>query len=146
MPVKMGCNTGLRPPFSLLISPPFRRLSCWDKTGTSGKEKSPHISLKAKPKPGSACSGPYQEARYFEKFRNKNYHCTALRGKTPLQYVVSEDIYIRKLHHDVTLKKFDLSLKDGYIQLIRFIRSDCRLDVFGEKFKMPERVKYTITP
>ncbi|GAH82722.1 unnamed protein product, partial [marine sediment metagenome] len=69
-------------------------------------------------------------------------HCSALRGKTPLQYFASEDIYIRKLDHDVMLKKIDLSLEDGYIHLIRFIRSDCRLDVFGEKFKMPERVKY----
>ncbi len=83
-----------------------------------------------------------QEARYFEKFRNKNHHCSALRGKTPMQYVASEDIYIRKLDHDVTLKKIDLSLEDGYIHLIRFIRSDCQLDVFGEKFKMPEKVKY----
>ena len=83
-----------------------------------------------------------QEARTFEDFRNKNHHCSALQGKTPLQWVASEDICICKLDHAVTLKKIDLSLEDGYIHLIRFIRSDCQLDVFGEKFKMPERVKY----
>ena len=83
-----------------------------------------------------------QEARTFEDFRNKNHHCSALQGKTPLQWVASEDICICKLDHAVTLKKIDLSLEDGYIHLIRFIRSDCQLDVFGEKIKMPERLKY----
>ena len=83
-----------------------------------------------------------REARNFETFRNKNHHCSALQGKTPLQYVASENIYIRKLERDVTLNKIDLSLEDGYVHLIRFIRSDCQLDVFGEKFKLPEKVKY----
>ena len=83
-----------------------------------------------------------QEARSFEKFRNKNHHCSALQGKTPLQYVASEGIIIHKLDRDITLKKIDLSLEDGYIHLIRFIRSDCQLDVFSEKFKLPARVMY----
>ena len=72
----------------------------------------------------------------------KNHHCSTLQGKTPLKYVSSENIYIRKRDHDVTLNKTDLSLEDGYVHLLRFIRSDCQLAVFGEKFKMPERVKY----
>ena len=59
-----------------------------------------------------------------------------------MQYIASENIYIRKLAHDVTLNKIDLSLEEGYVHLIRFIRSDCQLNVFGEKFKLPDKVKY----
>lgn len=83
-----------------------------------------------------------QEALFFEKFRNRNHRCSALQGRTPLQYIASENIYIRKLDGNVVLKKIDLSLEDGYIHLIRFIRSDCQLDVYGVKFKMPKRVMY----
>ncbi|MCK4527983.1 transposase [candidate division WOR-3 bacterium] len=83
-----------------------------------------------------------QEALFFEKFRNRNHRCSALHGRTPLQYIASEDIYIRKLDGNVVLKKIDLSLEDGYIHIIRFIRSDCQLNVYGEKFKMPKRVMY----
>lgn len=82
------------------------------------------------------------EARDFEKFRNNNHRCSALQGKTPVQYVASEGIHICKLNRAVSLKRIDLSLEDGYIHLIRFIRSDCQLNVFGEKFKMPKSLKY----
>jgi transposase-like protein len=83
-----------------------------------------------------------QEAHIFNTFRNSNHHCTALQGKTPLQYIAFEDIYICKLKGDVVLKKIDFSLHDGYIHLIRFIRSDLQLNVYGEKFRMPKRVMY----
>jgi hypothetical protein len=83
-----------------------------------------------------------QEAHIFNTFRNSNHHCTALQGKTPLQYIAFEDIYICKLKGDVVLKKIDFSLHDGYIHLIRFIRSDLQLNVYGEKFRMPKRAMY----
>ena len=83
-----------------------------------------------------------QEAHIFNTFRNSNHHCTALQGKTPRQYIASEDIYIHKLESDVVLKKIDLSLHDGYIHLIRFIRSDLQLNVCGEKFNMPKKLMY----
>ncbi len=83
-----------------------------------------------------------KEARTFEKFRNKNHRCSAIRGKTPMQHMESEDIQLHKLAPNVSLGKIDLSLEDGHIHLIRFIRSNCQLDVFGEKFKLPKKVKY----
>jgi putative transposase len=82
------------------------------------------------------------EARAFEDFRNKHHRCSALRGKTPMHHVESEGIQLRKLAPTVSLKTIDLSLEDGCIHLIRFIRSNCHLDVFGEKFKLPKRLKY----
>ncbi len=82
------------------------------------------------------------QARVFANFRNKNHRCTSLHGKTPMQHVKGQGIKINKLDRAVSLKRIDLSLEDGYIHLIRFIRSDCKLNIFGEKFKMPKRVKY----
>ena len=34
-------------------------------------------------------------------------------------------------------------IPDGNIILIRFIRSDCMLDIFGEKFKVPKNLVYS---
>ncbi len=79
-----------------------------------------------------------QEARKFEDFRNKNHRCTGIKGKTPMQHIQAEGINTHKLDRSVSLKKIGLSLADGYIHLVRFVRSNLNIDVFGEKFKMPE--------
>jgi len=83
-----------------------------------------------------------QQAECFEKFRNQNHRCTALGGKIPMQHVTSEGIPIRRLDASLKLKEVDLTLTDGYVHLVRFIRSDCLLNIFGEKFKVPKEVKY----
>ena len=83
-----------------------------------------------------------REAGKFERFFNRNHRTSTLDGKTPMEFVASEKILIRRLDKSVSLKETDLSLADGFIHLIRFIRSDRKLDVFGEKFKMPKDVQY----
>jgi putative transposase len=83
-----------------------------------------------------------REAGKFERFFNRNHHTSSLAGKTPMDYVKTEGISLHKLDAGVFLKKIDLTLADGYIHLIRFIRSDLKLDIFGEKFKMPKEIKY----
>ena len=35
-----------------------------------------------------------------------------------------------------------MPINDGYIQIIRLIRSDLKLNIFGEIFKMPKTLKY----
>jgi hypothetical protein len=35
------------------------------------------------------------------------------------------------------------SIPDGTISLIRFIRSDRKLDIFGERFQLPKALIYT---
>ena len=62
--------------------------------------------------------------------------------KTTLIFLLMAFITIHKLSATVSLKQIDLSLAHGYIHLIRFIRSDCRLDIFGEKFRLPKSVQY----
>jgi transposase len=83
-----------------------------------------------------------KEAKVFERFRNNNHRCTGIHSRTPAQHVKAEDIKIDKLDRDVHLKNIDLSLADGYIHLIRFIRSDLKLGIFSEKFKMPKSIQY----
>lgn len=48
---------------------------------------------------------------------------------------------IRLLSSDFRLPE-RLSIAPGYIHLIRFIRSDRILDIFGEKYFMPDDVEY----
>lgn len=83
-----------------------------------------------------------QKARTFEGFFNANCRTRSLDGKTPWEHVKSEGIHIHLLDKSVRLKNIDLSLADGEIHLIRFIRSDRKLDIFGEKFSMPGNVQY----
>lgn len=83
-----------------------------------------------------------QEARIFEKFRNTKQPCSTLQGKTPTKYIETENISIVKLDRSISLRKIDLSLSDGYIHFVRFIRSDCAITIFGEKFKVHKSLKY----
>ena len=79
-----------------------------------------------------------QQARGFELFHNQNHRYSTMQGKTPLEKVSGELKYLPK---DFRLPK-KLSIVPGHIHLIRFIRSNRVLDIFGEKFSMPMEVEY----
>lgn len=61
-----------------------------------------------------------------------------MEGKTPLEKVSGELKYLSK---DFKLPK-KISIVPGYIHLIRFIRSNRILDIFGEKFSLSMEVEY----
>lgn len=61
-----------------------------------------------------------------------------MEGKTPAEKVSGELKYLPK---DFKLPK-GLSIAPGYIHVIRFIRSNRILDIFGDKFSMPMEVEY----
>ena len=79
-----------------------------------------------------------QQAKGFEAFQNQNHHYSTLEGKTPVE----------KLSGNITLLPLDFKLPEklaivpGYVHLIRFIRSNRILDVFGEKLLMPSEVEH----
>jgi len=79
-----------------------------------------------------------EESKVFESFHNHNHRYSTLHGKTPLE-VYSGD-------GDLLLENFRLPLKlfiaPGYVHMVRFIRSDRILDVFGEKFLLPMEYEY----
>ena len=83
---------------------------------------------------------PYllQQVQGFETFHDQNHRYSTLGGKTPDE----------KCSGDITLLPSDfrvpekLDITPGYVHLIRFIRSNRVLDIFGEKISMPLDVEY----
>jgi putative transposase len=79
-----------------------------------------------------------QQSRYFEVFHNQNHRYSTLEGKTPAEKVSGN---LKFLEADFRIPK-ELPIASGYVHIIRFIRSNRILDVFGEKFSMPVNVEY----
>lgn len=79
-----------------------------------------------------------QQSRGFEAFHNSNHRYSTMKGKTPEERVSGKLTY---LPDDFRLPE-RLALTPGLIHLIRFIRSNRVLDVFGEKVAMPSEVEY----
>lgn len=79
-----------------------------------------------------------QQAKGFEAFHNQNHRYSTLGGKTPAEKV-SEPLNF--LPPDFKLPK-KIEIAPGNVHLIRFIRSNRILDIFGEKFPMPIEVEY----
>jgi putative transposase len=79
-----------------------------------------------------------QQAEGFEVFHNENHHYSTLEGRTPAQKVRGN---LELLPANFKLPK-ELPVAPGYVHLIRFIRSDRILDIFGEKFPMPLDVEH----
>lgn len=79
-----------------------------------------------------------QQAKGFEVFHNEHHRYSTMHGKTPKQQI-SGDIHLLPKDFKISEK---LTIADGYIHLIRFIRSNRILDIFGEKFAMPMSVEY----
>lgn len=80
--------------------------------------------------------------KHFLNFHNNNHVYSANKGKTPQQVLKLESIKPNKLPPDYQLPK-QLNIPDeGYIHLIRFIRSDLKLNIWGELFPMPKKSMY----
>lgn len=79
-----------------------------------------------------------QQAKGFEIFHNEHHRYSTMHGRTPNQQV-SKDNHLLPKNFKIPEQ---LTIADGYIHLIRFIRSSRILDIFGEKFAMPMSVEY----
>lgn len=79
-----------------------------------------------------------QQAKCFEIFHNQNHRYSTLKGKTPLEKKTGN---LKLLSPDFAIPR-KLTITPGYIHIIRFIRSNRILDIFGEKFSMPMEVEY----
>jgi len=78
------------------------------------------------------------QAKGFEIFHDNNHRYSTLEGKTPVEKRSGDIKYLTK---DFKLPS-KLNIAPGYIHLIRFIRSNRILDIFGEKFSMPTQLEY----
>ena len=83
-----------------------------------------------------------QQSKNFQRFHNKHHRYSCLKGKTPLETIEKEHFKPNSLGPNTKLPELDY-VPDGDIVLIRFIRSDRILDIFGEKFLVPERLVYS---
>jgi len=83
-----------------------------------------------------------QASLLFEQKHNSRYRYYKLRGKTPLETLAQTN---KKLRFPQQENPPHLPLEKpqtGCYHLVRFIRSDLRLNIFGELFKVPPQLQY----
>ena len=83
-----------------------------------------------------------QESLAFEHRHNNTYRYSKIKGKTPLKALASmEKKLIFPSKGDAPRYPLDKP-EEGCYHLVRFIRSDCRLNIFGEMFSAPPETQY----
>lgn len=83
-----------------------------------------------------------RQSKNFQQFHNKNHRYSCLKGKTPLEVIDDDKFKPVTLGPNTRMPKLD-SLPDGTISLIRFIRSDRILNIFGEQFEVSKDLVYS---
>jgi len=82
------------------------------------------------------------ESPKFDDYHNDHYLYSCIKSKTPNQVVQEDAIGIELLPKSFRLPKDKIPIEDGYIHFFRFIRSDRKLVVFGEKFTVSKDLVY----
>lgn len=83
-----------------------------------------------------------QESLAFEHRHNNTYRYSKIKGKTPLKALANmEKKLIFPSKGDAPRYPLDKP-EEGCYHLVRFIRSDCRLNIFGEMFPAPPETQY----
>ena len=83
-----------------------------------------------------------RQSKNFQQFHNKNHRYSCLKGKTPLEIIDADEFTPLTLGPNTRMPKLHF-LPDGTISLIRFIRSDRILNIFGEKFEVSKDLVYS---
>jgi len=83
-----------------------------------------------------------QESLAFEHRHNSTYRYSKLKGKTPLKALAGmEKKLVFPSKRDAPKHPLDKP-EEGCYHFVRFIRSDCRLNIFGEIFPVPQETQY----
>jgi transposase InsO family protein len=83
-----------------------------------------------------------QESLAFEHRHNSTYRYSKIQGKTPLQALAGlEKKLVFPSKNDPPRHPLDKP-EEGCYHLVRFIRSDCRINIFGEMFPAPPETQY----
>jgi putative transposase len=78
----------------------------------------------------------------FEQKHNSRYRYTKLQGRTP-QATLQQSRQQIRFPSSAAAPRYPLSKPvSGYYHLVRFIRSDALLDIFGERFRLPSETVY----
>lgn len=83
-----------------------------------------------------------RQSKNFQRFHNKHHRYSCLKGKTPLEVIRNSNFKPVTIGANTKLPQLD-EVPDGNIILIRFIRSNRLLDIFGEKFKVSKKLVYS---
>jgi len=82
------------------------------------------------------------ESLAFEHRHNSTYRYSKIQGKTPLRALASMEKTL-VFPSKGNAPKYPLDKpEEGYYHLVRFIRSDCRLNIFSEMFSAPPETQY----
>ena len=82
-----------------------------------------------------------RQSKNFQRFHNKNHRYSCLNGRTPAEVIAAIKEKPNILPPATKLPQLE-KIPNGRIVLIRFIRSDRMLDIFTEKFQVPENLVY----
>lgn len=83
-----------------------------------------------------------QESLAFEQRHNSTYRYSKIKGKTPLMALADKNVkLIFPSKSDAPKHPLDKP-EEGCYHLVRFIRGDCRLNIFGEMFSVPPQTQY----
>jgi transposase InsO family protein len=83
-----------------------------------------------------------QESLAFEHRHNSIYRYSKIQGKTPLKALAGlEKKLVFPTKSDTPRHPLDKP-EEGFYHLVRFIRSNCRMNIFGEMFSAPPETQY----
>lgn len=83
-----------------------------------------------------------RQSKNFQQFHNKNHRYSCLKGKTPLEVIAADEFKPLTLGPNTRMPKLHF-LPGGTISLIRFIRNDRILNIFGEQFEVSKDLVYS---
>ncbi len=83
-----------------------------------------------------------RESLLFEQKHNTRYRYTKLRGRTPQMALVQQQQQLRLPASPKAPQHPLPKPENGCYHLVRFIRSNAVLDIFGEKFRVPPEAVY----
>jgi len=83
-----------------------------------------------------------RQSKAFQRFHNKHHRYSCLKGKTPDEFIKIHDYKPLTIGPNSKIPNL-YDIPEGNIILIRFIRSDRKLDIFGEKFHVPKDLVYS---
>jgi len=78
----------------------------------------------------------------FEQRHNSKYRFSKLKGKTPLKTLSESKVKLRFPNESDAPKHPLKKPETGRYHFVRFIRSNLKLDIFGETFSVPPELKY----
>ncbi len=83
-----------------------------------------------------------RQSKNFQTFHNRHHRYSCLNGKTPNEFTQCDGFKPLTLGPNTKLTELD-EIPDGNIILIRFIRSNRTLDIFGEQFQLSKDLVYS---